>query len=278
MHPIRMTNKQIQEAVSMLRQQLKTSKTTSNTVELRYTLSMSKMPKATLVIETLAWQKICALVDQCDKEVAWHGVVRKENNKYTITDILVFPQEVTGATVTSDETEYSMWLMQQPDSVFNNIRFHGHSHVNMGVTPSGVDTHYQDNILKNLKDFYIFAIFNKRGQNWAAIYDVEDNIAYEDRDIDLVLPTDEAESWAEKEIKTKVREKTVVRPSAVVRSKYNTKPTEEDDDDDIVSYASQFVDESYDKSGKKKPQNKLGMDDYDYYGNFGYGGYYYGQK
>lgn len=274
-----MTNKQIQEAVSMLRQQLKTSKTTSNTVELRYTLSMSKMPKATLVIETLAWQKICALVDQCDKEVAWHGIVRKENNVYTVTDVLVFPQEVTGATVTSDETEYSLWLMQQPDEVFNNIRFHGHSHVNMGVSPSGVDTHYQDNILKNLKDFYIFAIFNKRGQNWVAIYDVADNIAYEDKDVELVLPTDEAESWAAQEINSKVREKTVTRPVATVRSTPGSRHLAEENDD-IVSYASQCVDKGYDKSGKKKPQNRLGADDYDYYGNFGYGGYggYYGQK
>ena len=99
-----MTNKQIQEAVTMLRKQLKSSKTTSSVVELKYTLSMVDMPKATLVIENVAWQKICALVDQCDKEVAWHGIVRKENNVYTITDVLVFPQEVTGATVTSDET------------------------------------------------------------------------------------------------------------------------------------------------------------------------------
>lgn len=273
-----MTNKQIQEAVSMLRQQLKTTKTTSSTVELRYTLAMSNMPKATLVIENTAWQKICALVDQCDKEVAWHGIVRKENNVYTITDVLVFPQEVTGATVTSDETEYSLWLMQQPDEVFNNIRFHGHSHVNMGVSPSGVDTHYQDNILKNLKDFYIFAIFNKKGDNWVSIYDVEDNIAYGDKDIELVLPNDEAESWAAQEIKAKVRIKTVTRPVATVRNTPATR--QKDDDDDIVAYASQFVDRGYDKSGKKKAQNGLADDGYDYYGNYGYGGYggYYGQK
>lgn len=276
MHPIRMTNKQIQEAVTALRQQLKLAKTTSNTVELRYTLPMSDMPKAKLIIETDAWHKMCALIDQCNKEVAWHGVVKKENNVYTITDVLVFPQEVTGATVTSDETAYSMWLMQQPDDVFNNIRFHGHSHVNMGTTPSGVDTQYQNDMLKNLKDFYIFAIFNKRGQSWTAIYDVEANIAYDNKDIELILPTTEAETWAAREIKEKVHERVVTKPAATVRRPSTPKNTHEDDDD-TLSYVDQIVDRNYDKSGKRKPNNHLDLDDYDYYGNFGYGGYY-GQK
>lgn len=277
MHPIRMTNKQIQEAVATLRAQLKATKTTTSTVELRYTLSMSKLPKATLVIEDIAWQKISALVEQCDKEVAWHGIVAKEGNVYTVKDVLVFPQEVTGTTVTSDETAYSLWLMQQPDEVFNSIRFHGHSHVRMGVSPSGIDKGYQEDILKNLKDFYIFAIFNKLGANWVNIYDVEDNIAYEDSDIQLVLPTDAADEWAANEIKDKVKTKVFTRPTAYVKNSHTvpSHTVKEDEDDDVLSYAAQYVDSHYDKSGKRKSDTK----DYQYYGEVGYGyGGYYGQK
>ena len=89
-----------------------------------------------------------------------------------------------------------MWLMSQPDEVFNKLRFHGHSHVNMGVSPSGVDTKYQDDILKNLNDFYIFGIFNKREDNYLIIYDITNNIVYEDKDIILHTPGGSYRQWA----------------------------------------------------------------------------------
>lgn len=278
MHPIKMTNKQIQEAISMLRKQLKNSKTTNSTIELKYKLPMADVPKATLVVEELAWNKMVALVDMCDKEIAWHGIVFKENNVYTVKDIVVFPQEVTGATVTSNETEYSMWLMQQPDDVFNNLRFHGHSHVNMATRPSGVDTSYQEDILKNLKDFYIFAILNKKGDHWLSIYDVEDNIAYEDKDITLVLPDTEVEEWAMEEIKTKVRAKQPSRPVATPKYKppYTPKPSESTE----PSYAAQYVDKLYNKHGKKKTVEELeaeALEEEEYlYGLQNHFGGYYG--
>lgn len=207
MHPMRLTNKQIQEILSNIRKDLKISKTISTSMA--YTLQMPKYEnkeKAKLIIKQEAYAKLTALVDQCSKEIAWHGIVEKQDNVYTITDILVFPQTVTGTTVTSDETEYSMWIANQPDAVFNKIRFHGHSHVNMGTSPSGIDTQYQENILRNLKDFYIFAIFNKKGDSWCAIYDVESNIAYDNKDIELVTPDTAATAWAKEEIKKYINE------------------------------------------------------------------------
>ena len=186
MHQMRLTNKQIQEILVDMRRQLKQFATRHATLNINYQMPVQKQDKARLIILPAAWEKLIALVDECDKEIAWHGTVIKTNYTYTVTDVFVFPQTVTGSTVTSDETEYSMWLAGQPDEIFNSLRFHGHSHVNMGVSPSGVDTTYQEDILRNLKDFYIFAIFNKKGDHWCAIYDVESNTAYDDKDIEVV--------------------------------------------------------------------------------------------
>ena len=107
--------------------------------------------KATVYFTEIAWLKMQSLIREFDKEVAWHGLAFRgedpEKDEYTITDILVYPQEVTGATVTSDQTKYQEWLMSHDDDVFNNIRMQGHSHVNMATNPSSVDLSLYERIL-----------------------------------------------------------------------------------------------------------------------------------
>ena len=147
--------------------------------------------RAKLNFTPLAWQKMSALVREFDKEVAWHGLAYRSEDpnadEYTITDILVYPQEVTGATVTTDQEKYQTWLMDHEDDIFNNIRMQGHSHVNMAVSPSGVDTSLYDRILDQLDDtmFYIFLIWNKKGEKTIKIYDLAKNVLFETSDVDV---------------------------------------------------------------------------------------------
>ena len=269
MHQMKLTNKQIQEYLVEVRKHLKNIKTVADKFQLDIKLPCNKEEKARLIILQAAWEKMIALIDECDKEIAWHGIVTKTNNTYTITDILIFPQTVTGCTVTSDDTEYSLWLANQPDNVFNNLRFHGHSHVNMGVTPSGVDTTYQDDILKNLQDFYIFAIFNKKGDHWCAIYDVEDNIAYSNTDIELITPNTGDTAWAKEAIKnfvkfpeTKVTQKR--DSSGKFVSTKNTAPLK------TKSLAEELQDDLYNPNSSRY----YDRDGYEYGYGYGYGGYY----
>lgn len=255
MHPMRLTNKQIQELLTDMRKQLKSFKTTTNALSMTFKFPAQDKPKAKVIIKLEAWLKMQSLIAECDKEVAWHGLVTKDGSTYTIEDILIFPQTVTGCTVTSDETAYSLWLAQQPDEVFNKIRFHGHSHVNMGVSPSGVDTSYQEDILINLNDFYIFGIFNKKDDNWMTIFDVEDNIVYEDNDIELVTPDAYAVPWAKAAIKEFVKETAV--PKAATKKDTKKKTAQELREEEEYVYGG------------------YGYDGYDYYGGLGR---FYGQK
>lgn len=152
--------------------------------------------KASVNFTEKAWQKMQALIREFDKEVAWHGIAYRGDDptkdEYYITDILVYPQEVTGATVTADQVKYQTWLMEHDDDVFNNIRMQGHSHVNMSTSPSSVDLALYEKILEQLDDsmFYIFLIYNKRGEKTYMIYDMKKNVKFDTADITVNIIDD----------------------------------------------------------------------------------------
>lgn len=151
--------------------------------------------KAKIYFTEIAWLKMIMLVNNSPDEVGWHGIAERvgdhDKDEYMISDIIVYPQSVTGATVTTDQVEYQMWLAEQPDDVFNNLRMQGHSHVNMGTTPSQTDLTLYKNILEQLEDddFYIFLIWNKKNDKTIKIYDMEKNLYFETADCETeVIP------------------------------------------------------------------------------------------
>lgn len=169
--------------------------------------------KAIVIFSPIAFAKMTALVQSFDSEVAWHGVATrdaKEKNRFYITDIIVYPQVVTGSTVNTDQDEYTNWLYSQDDEVFNNIRMQGHSHVNFATTPSAVDTAHQEKILAQLdKDmFYIFMIWNKKFERTVKIFDLANNTLYENGDVTVTIGAegvdlDEFLKGAKASVKTK---------------------------------------------------------------------------
>lgn len=202
MYRARLDDNAINNLIDTIRKQLSRQKLVNGAINFSANPAEIKgAPKAKLVFEKEAYSKAMALVEECSKEIAWHCLIKKERVgkfvTYKITDVIVFPQTVTGATVVSDAAEYTKWVMELDDDVFNSMRGHMHSHVNMGTSPSGVDTQYQEEVTENLDDFYIFMIWNKKGSHWEKIVDIEDNIVYECKDIELYLPVDDYSEWAE---------------------------------------------------------------------------------
>jgi hypothetical protein len=162
--------------------------------EIRYSKSFKyKDASAVLWLSPVAYSKTVALVNAFSDEVAWHGTVtRKGKNEFIVEDIFVYPQEVTGSTVNTDQEGYTKWLYEFDDDTFNKIRMQGHSHVSMGVSPSGVDSGHREKILDQLDGdmFYVFMVWNKRLDTHALIYDMANNILYEDKDITVRLMGD----------------------------------------------------------------------------------------
>ena len=187
--PIIMTEKMKQQAREDFASMLDTVKMSDG--KLSYSKSFEfKDASAIVWLTPEAYKKILALVTEFPDEVGWHGSVsRTGDNEFIIEDIFVYPQEVTGSTVNTDQEAYTNWLYELDDDTFGKIRMQGHSHVNMSVSPSGVDDKHRQQILEQLEQdmFYIFQIWNKSLSVHTLIYDMARNVLYEDKDVEVNL-------------------------------------------------------------------------------------------
>lgn len=184
-----------------------------------------KLPKIYITAE--AYVKMMELVRQSPIEISWHGLVKRdiETNTYIIYDVLIFPQINSATTTTADEEGFAKWqmnLISDMDFPLEDLRMHGHSHVNMNVFSSGVDDQYQEDLLHKVQDgdYYIFLIFNKKSEICALLYDYNQNILFETKDIFLDIlgnSNNELCTWASYAIQENCKEATKVLPK---NSKY----------------------------------------------------------
>lgn len=138
-----------------------------------------------LIFSSKAAKKMIFLVTCCPIEVGWHGFVKKNQvGEYFVDDIILYPQRTSAATIVCDDAQYGLWqqelCLKDPD-LFETMRLHGHSHVNMRCFPSGVDKDLQDDGIEMLQEngFYIYIIINKRMEHYVKIADREDGAIYE---------------------------------------------------------------------------------------------------
>ncbi len=149
-----------------------------------------------VTLSETAFVKMAALIEHFDGEIGWHGVVRRPKaDVFKIEDIFVYPQTVSSAAIVTGQFEYSKWLMDLDEETFLHLRFHGHSHVNFGCTPSGVDIKHMNSISEKLEGdmFYLFMIINKKYDSHIVLFDRLTRKIYTNR-IQLFVETDGAKT------------------------------------------------------------------------------------
>ncbi len=171
--------------------------------------------KATVWFTPDAWAKMTALINFVgEKEVGWHGVVKRaddmEGHNYVVSDILVYPQDVASATVNTDQEAYQNWLNAFDDDVFNNIRGHFHSHVNFSPSPSTTDDTHVESLVNQLSGdmFYLFMIWNKKLEYTCRLYDLRENLLFEDKDVAVKTIDNIGLSRFLEDAKTKIKVRT----------------------------------------------------------------------
>lgn len=139
-----------------------------------------ELPKIYFTTDVL--MKMKTYVDEHDKEISWLGVVEKEDNTYTVTDVMLFKQKVSGVTTDISEeslTEFGTKLIAEGKTdLFNKIRLWGHSHVNMQVFASGTDNETFEQFYPHC-DYFIRLIVNKRGDITVDFVDMPNNLKFE---------------------------------------------------------------------------------------------------
>ena len=208
----------------------------------------SKIPdnivKPIVQVTSDAYIKMLELVNQSPVECSWHGLVARdeENDIYTVYDVMVFPQINSATTTTTDEDEFAEWqtnLIMDPTFPIEDLRLHGHSHVNMNVFSSGVDDKYQKDLITKVEDgdYYIFFIMNKKMDICIFLYDFKQQIMFEKKDITFEIVTLEgscARKWAEEELKEKAT-------NGIISTKKDVKvPTYEESFNDLYESESYF--------------------------------------
>ena len=253
---IRLTPEHIAECTKEFQEKLNSGKFADGRISFSKTFG-STSRKAKLYFTELAWLKMQTLVREFEKEVAWHGVAKRgedeTKDEYYITDILVYPQEVSGASVEMDVAKYDEWIRDNfDDERFFHIGMQGHSHVKMQTNPSSVDLGHQEAILNQLTDdmFYIFVTWNKFDSKNIKIYDLAKNVLFETADVDVEVLGDFL-----KDAKDMVKEKTYKPTSYSYSYSKNTTTTTvtttKQDDKKITPVVS-----GNNKSNKKKGNRK----------------------
>lgn len=206
-------------------------------------------PKVYITAE--AYVKLRKLVDATTTEIGWYGTVTKMpgfESVFVIDDILVYPQTVTGATCVQDDDRVFEFELNLSTDQVNRKRFHGHSHVNMGVTPSGVDEQFYQDILTQVDDYFIVMITNKSGAYYTRFYDMQNNILYTGIPVQVMLDNGIAlEHWYDDATQNNIKEHTYtapIKPGADKKNFQNSifdNPYNDYDYDPYESYADRYA-------------------------------------
>lgn len=187
--PIYLDDRTIEKLLSEVKDKLVKARSVEGKVNISAAVDTKPAKKVKLEFTDTTYMKMIYLLDHFDGEVGWYGLSERTREGFVVYDILVYPQDVTSATVQTDEIELGKWDDNLSDEEFIHKRFHGHSHVNFAPSPSGTDIADREQKVKMLSkdDYFIFLIINKDREYSAAIYDMAANTQYETEDIELGL-------------------------------------------------------------------------------------------
>lgn len=210
--PIFISDTSIEEILNEMRTELRKSRLCNGKLNYTKEYVYKDNEKAVIWFTPAAYAKMLSAIMSFESEIAWHGVVDRvpeKDNEFLISDIIVYPQLATGVTVEMDEEKYMEMRMQNMNNEnYKKLYMQGHSHVNMGTSPSSVDITHQEQILNQTPEdkFYIFMIWNKKLQQTTVIYDLRENTYYESSEIEYRIVGEDFKGFLE-EAKTNIRNK-----------------------------------------------------------------------
>lgn len=186
----------------------------NSTTSTRSSLLEKDTPTPRVLYTPEVWGIIQLAIAHCEVEIGWLGLVRKHNE----TDYLIYDVFIPKQTVSHTETDIDESAMSAlANEIFaagedpSNLYYWGHSHVNMGVQPSGQDEEQVAIYLDSLP-VLIRGIYNKRGESNVCVFDTEQRVVFERVENGIhALSDEDASAWIE-HIDKNVKQRKVVLP------------------------------------------------------------------
>ena len=150
-------------------------------------ITLNWTPKVSVL--PIAKHKMDLIVDICKEEVGWLGIVKQENRwEFLIEDVFLLKQEANMVTTELDPSDQQeLWarlhaegILTEAEQDTRGLYLWGHSHHNMGVSPSGQDEKQVQQFLQGRPPFLIRIIANKRGEYRTDLYMIDDGFTAEE--------------------------------------------------------------------------------------------------
>ena len=155
-----------------------------------------------IVISATALAKMELFVDICKDEVGWLGTAElfhvEQDTYIELQDVFLIEQEVHATTTELTPeglTNFGSEILSQPNGMetWNKMRMWGHSHVNMGTSPSGQDDIQMKDFKEIGHEWFVRLIANKKGDIRIDLFDYESGITM----LDIPWEAEEVVSDAE---------------------------------------------------------------------------------
>lgn len=225
MKPIKMTREAeielLKKFAEQFKKELDSFKFNMNESKFSMSLDMSQpaKEKVTILFTPTVYLKMQGLVEYYDTEVGWYGMVEKISDKlYRVYDVKVCKQYVNGGKVDTEDEDTLEFFNSLTDEEAEHMHFQAHSHVKMSTIASGIDLQNQADVIRNMgaSGFYIFQIWNKHGDINTYLYDLDNNVFYDKKDVIIEIEDDDMtiSDWvADTEMLVKEKKTTVYYPS-----------------------------------------------------------------
>lgn len=154
------------------------------TVKPLNTVVINEYPK--LIYTTKAYRTLLAMMSTTHaktKEFMFLGFVEQSGKDYIVEDFFLVPQHMCSGAYCETSDRYDTWINEAvPLDKRRLIRLHGHSHVNMGTSPSGTDDNQIKELCINVSNYFIQLIINHNMANTVNIWDKANNLIYNNID------------------------------------------------------------------------------------------------
>jgi proteasome lid subunit RPN8/RPN11 len=161
------------------------------------TIGQVKLPSIHFTRKAMKW--ITAMVEEHTEEVGWLGIIEETGDyDFTVTEIFYPKHELATGSTCEIDPNGSMELMNKlmdagRDEDIAKVKLWGHSHHNMGVSPSGQDEKMALEMAHDNGDYLLRIICNKKGDMDVTFYDMSKGLKISDLDYTLDESDDEAD-------------------------------------------------------------------------------------